>query len=85
MGGRSALQQEVISALIDSKAVNFEAAGSVLSQFGERSARGGDELSFAIRWWVIDWCIPPEPWLRALRLREILGEADLREVGQLKG
>ena len=83
MGGRSALQQEVIAALIDSKAVNFEAAGSVLSQFGERSARAGEEVSFAVRWWVIDWCIPPEPY----RLRDLLGQVERLETAgqQLKG
>ena len=60
---RTELQQAVVDALIASKAVNFEAVGSVLAKFGERAARSGDGLSFVVNWHVVrDICIPPEPY-----------------------
>ena len=34
--------------LISSKAVNFEAAGQILSKFGSQAAREGDAIGFII-------------------------------------
>jgi hypothetical protein len=62
--GRSELQQEVVNALLSSKAVNFEAIGSVVAKFGERAARTGEGFGVIVNWRVIDHCIPPEPYGR---------------------
>jgi hypothetical protein len=57
---RTELQQEVVDALVESKAVDFEAIGSILGQFGERAARQGVNLGFVVgrRFW--SYCIPPD-------------------------
>jgi hypothetical protein len=39
---RTELQQEIVEALISSKAIDFEAVGKVLSKYGARAARAGD-------------------------------------------
>ena len=60
---RTELQQAVVDSLIASKAVNFEAVGSVLAKFGERAAKSGDGLSFVVySHFIRDICIPPEPY-----------------------
>jgi hypothetical protein len=65
---RTELQQEVVEALITSKAVNFEAIGKVLSKYGDRAARAGDGLAVIINRRVIDTCIPPEPYLQTFNI-----------------
>lgn len=51
---RSELEQDMVQSLVESKAVDFEAAGNVLAKFG---AAGG--ISFTVTPKVIrDWCIP---------------------------
>jgi hypothetical protein len=56
---RTELQQEIVRALIESKAVNFEAAGEMLAKYGERAALEGSGLVFGIHRPVhLDWCIP---------------------------
>lgn len=57
---RTELHQEIVQALIDTKAVDFEAAGRVLATFGARAALEGSGLAFNINWRVVrDICIPP--------------------------
>jgi hypothetical protein len=63
---RSELRQEVVAALIDTGAINLEAAGAVFSKYGERAIRGGDELVLAIglhNLWACGW---PGPEIRDL-------------------
>ncbi|MEP6915209.1 MAG: hypothetical protein ABJC89_06160 [Acidobacteriota bacterium] len=48
MANRTELEQEIVSALIDSKAVNFEAVGSIISKFGARAAKSGTDLSVIV-------------------------------------
>jgi hypothetical protein len=56
---RTELQQEVVQALIESKAVDFEAAGSVLSKYGARAALEGSGLVFKVdKRFIPDLCIP---------------------------
>lgn len=45
---RSKLQQSVVEALLDSKAVDLESVSSVLGSFASEAARGGDDLVFII-------------------------------------
>ena len=59
---RTELQKEVAEALIASKAVNFEAVGSVLSKYGARAALAGDALGVIINRRVMDICIPVDPF-----------------------
>jgi hypothetical protein len=55
---RTELHREVIEALVSSKAVNFEAVGSILSKYGSRAALTGDGIGVIINRYVIDLCIP---------------------------
>jgi hypothetical protein len=41
---RSALHQEVVEALLDTKAINLEAVSEVMAKFSERAMREGDDL-----------------------------------------
>jgi hypothetical protein len=60
---RTELQQEVVQALLESKAVDFEALGAVFAKYGELVAREGSGLSVQLDWrFVHDTCIPPEPY-----------------------
>jgi hypothetical protein len=75
---RTELQREVVEALVSSKAINFEAAGSVLAKYGARAALTGDTFGALVHWRVFDICIPPDPWARGIEIQEVLG-------GQAKG
>jgi hypothetical protein len=55
---RTELHTEVVDALVKTKAVNFDAIGSVLSKFGARAAQTGDPIGVIINWRLIDICIP---------------------------
>lgn len=55
---RTELHREVVDALVSSKAINFEAIGSILSKYGSRAALTGDEIGVIINRHVIDVCIP---------------------------
>ncbi len=83
MGRRSALQQEVVSALIDSKAVDFEAVGGILGKFGSRIASEGDDFYVVVHWRLIDACIPPDPF-GVLRVSDLAGQVRIQEAGQLE-
>jgi hypothetical protein len=60
---RTELQQEVVEALVATKAIDFEAVGNVLAKFGARAALAGDSIYAQIGWRMHDVCIPPEPFL----------------------
>jgi len=60
---RSELQNEVARALVESKAIDFEAVGKVLSKYGARAALSGDTIGAILGRKCIDICIPPEPYL----------------------
>jgi hypothetical protein len=66
---RNELQQEIVDALLDSKAFNFEAIGAILAGYGERAAKSGSEIAVRIGRNVVNYCIPPEPFDEAI-LRE---------------
>jgi len=56
---RTELQREVVEALVQSKAFDFEAVGKVLGKYGARAALTGDALGVIINWRVLHYCIPP--------------------------
>jgi hypothetical protein len=60
---RSELQREVAEALVSSKAINFEAVGSIIAKFGARAAINGDAIGVIINHRVMDACIPVDPSL----------------------
>lgn len=64
---RTELQQEVVDALLESSAINFEAIGTIFAKFGDRAARSGTELGFVVGRRVLNYCIPPEPYGRVER------------------
>ena len=59
---RTELQDEVVEALVASKAINFEAVGTVLSKYGARAAITGDRFGVIVGRHVFDLCIPPDPF-----------------------
>ena len=64
MPKRHALQQEVVDALIESKAVDFEAVSAVLAGHGATLAQKGVDFGVIINWRVMDICIPVDPFQR---------------------
>ena len=58
---RSPLRQEVVAALLDSKAINLDAAGAVFSKFAEAALRGGEELTISVGKWNYLACGWPGP------------------------
>lgn len=72
---RTELHAEVVEALISSKAINFEAVGSVLSKYGARAALTGDGIGVIINRKVIDLCIPVDfqDLLRGINLEHTVG------------
>jgi hypothetical protein len=64
---RSAFQQEVVQALIESKAINLEAVGNTLSKFGERAALEGETVVTIINRNVMWNCGWPGPELDILQ------------------
>jgi hypothetical protein len=55
---RTELQQQVVEALLDSKAIDLEVVGSVISKFGERAAREGETLVHIVNQrfqWACGW------------------------------
>ncbi len=57
---RSELQREVVEALINSKAFNFDVIGNVLGKYGARAALAGESFGVYIGRHAIDACIPVE-------------------------
>ncbi len=55
---RTELHREVIDALVKTKAINFDAVGTVLSKFGSRAALTGESIGVIINWRLMDLCIP---------------------------
>lgn len=50
---RTELQKEVVEALVQSKAFDFEAVGKVLGTYGSRAALTGDSIGIIINWRVL--------------------------------
>jgi hypothetical protein len=71
---RSSFQQEVIEALVESKAIDFAGVGSTMSRFAERAALEGESLVTIINKNVIWNCGWPGPELDVLRAERQLGE-----------
>jgi hypothetical protein len=61
MPDRTELQQQVVDALLDSKAIDLEGVGSLISKFGETAARRGETLSAIIHPAFILACGNPGP------------------------
>jgi hypothetical protein len=72
MDKRTELQREVVQALVESRAINFDAFGGILAKYAERAALNGDALGLIVNWRIIDGCIPPDPW-------------DVQQVGAFRG
>lgn len=64
---RSAFQQQVVEALIESKAIDLQAVGATLSKFGERALLHGESLVHIINRNVMWNCGWPGPELDVLR------------------
>lgn len=60
---RSAFQQQVVEALVQSKAINLEAVGATMSQFGERAMLQGESLVSIVNRHAIWACGWPGPEL----------------------
>jgi len=64
---RSPLHQEVVEALLSSKAINLEAIGATMSKFGERAILEGESLVQIINRNVMWNCGWPGPELDIAR------------------
>lgn len=60
---RTALQNEVAQALLESKAVDFEVASSVIAKYAPLAAERGEAIGLVVNWRQIDLCIPVDPYL----------------------
>lgn len=60
---RTAFQQQVVEALVQSKAINLEAMGATMSKFGERALLQGESLVSIINRHSIWACGWPGPEL----------------------
>jgi hypothetical protein len=76
---RTELQREVVEALVQSKAVDFEATGQVLAKFGARAALTGDAIGVIINWRVMDLCIPVDRFIIPVFDRERLAAGAAEE------
>ena len=56
---RSELHQSVVDALLESKAIDLEAAAAVLGRFAKEAATTGTPIGFVVGHRVWDVCIPP--------------------------
>jgi hypothetical protein len=72
---RTELQKEVVEALVQSKAFNFEAVGQVLAKYGSRAALTGDAIGVVINWRVFHYCIPPYSVGREVEGEQIAAKA----------
>lgn len=71
---RSAFHQQVVEALVQSKAINLEAVGATMSKFGERAILQGESLVSIINRnsiWACGW---PGPELDIVRGARQLSE-----------
>nr|WP_297531300.1 hypothetical protein [uncultured Roseateles sp.] len=64
---RTAFQQQVIEALVESKAINIDAVGATFAKFGERALLQGEPLVTIINRHAIWNCGWPGPELDILR------------------
>jgi hypothetical protein len=65
---RSAFQQRVVEALIESKAINLEGVGEVMSKFGKEAALSGESLIIQINRFFMINCGNPGPLVDAGRI-----------------
>jgi hypothetical protein len=68
---RTELEQEVVDAILESKAVNFEAMGSIISKYGARAAKSGISLVTIINKNIIINCGWPGPEIGRAQLQRI--------------
>ena len=64
---RNAFHQQVVEALIESKAVNIAAIGTTFAKFGERAALNGETLVQVVNGRMLWCCGWPGPELDVLR------------------
>lgn len=70
---RTELEQELVDALIDSKAINLQAIGSIISKYGARAAKTGTNLVTIINKNFIINCGWPGPEIGQIQR---IGESD---------
>jgi hypothetical protein len=66
---RSAFQQQVVEALIENKAIDLEAVGSILGRFGARAVLEGESLVSIINRNVMWNCGWPGPEIDVARVQ----------------
>ncbi len=64
---RSAFLQQVVDTLVESKAVNLNAVGAIMSKFGDRAVREGESLVTIINRNVMWNCGWPGPELDIMK------------------
>jgi hypothetical protein len=67
---RSAFQQQVVEALVQSKAINLEAVGAVISKYAERALLTGESIASIVNQHNVWICGNPGPILDGRRLAQ---------------
>ncbi len=68
---RTDLEQEIVNALVDSNAVNFDAIGGIISKYGARAAKSGTDLTAIVNKHSIIACGWPGPELGGVAVRQV--------------
>jgi len=58
---RTKLEQEIVDAFIETKAVNFDAIGSIIAKYGSRAAKAGISLVTIVNKNIVINCGWPGP------------------------
>lgn len=67
LNNRSPIQQEVVRALVESKAIDLEAIGAIFGKFGAGAALSGESIATIITGEAIWNCGWPGPDIGSLR------------------
>jgi hypothetical protein len=68
---RTELEQELVDAFIETKAINFEAIGNIISKYGARAAKSGTDLVTIINKNIIINCGWPGPDIGRAQIQRI--------------
>ena len=73
---RTELEQELVDAFIETKAVDFEAIGSIVARYGARAARSGTDLTTIVNKHFLINCGWPGPEVGNVILAKPAGESN---------
>jgi hypothetical protein len=75
-GIRTELEQEIVDAFIETKAVNFDAIGKIIAKYGARAAKTGTSLVNIINKNITINCGWPGPEIRQVQIAPMNKSSD---------